>query len=81
MKKFYIILFSLVLFSHCQFNIKLGETYLLPEPEKEGGMPLYEALSKRQSQREYYPKHYGVAMGQIEIMVTRQPLQLLLGSL
>ena len=53
MKQFYIILFSLILFSHCQFNIKLGETYLLPEPEKEGGMPLNEALSKRQSQREY----------------------------
>ena len=53
MKQFYIILFSLLLFSHCQFNIKLGETYLLPEPEKEGGMPLNEALSKRQSQREY----------------------------
>ena len=31
----------------------MGETYLLPEPEITGGMPLYEALSKRQSQRQY----------------------------
>ena len=53
MKKFYIILFSLISISCCQLNIKLGESYLLPEPEKEGGMPFNEALSKRQSQRDY----------------------------
>ena len=53
MKQFYIILFSLIIIVQSQFNIKLGETYLLPEPEKEGGMPLNEALSKRQSQRDY----------------------------
>ena len=53
MKKFLIILFSLIVSSYCQLNIKVGETYLLPDPDKEGGMPLNEALSKRQSQREY----------------------------
>ena len=53
MKQLYIILFSLIIIVQTQFNIKLGETYLLPEPEKEGGMPLNEALSKRQSQRDY----------------------------
>ena len=53
MKKSFIILFSLIIVSNCQLGIKLGETYLLPEPEITGGMPLYEALSKRQSQRQY----------------------------
>ena len=53
MKNFFIILSSLIIISYCQFNIKLGETYLLPAPEKEGGMPLNEAFNKRQSQRDY----------------------------
>ena len=53
MKQLYIIVFYLIIIVQTQFNIKLGETYLLPEPEKEGGMPFNEALSKRQSQRDY----------------------------
>ena len=35
------------------FNVKTGETIPLPEPQKTGGMPLFEALDARQSKRSF----------------------------
>ncbi len=36
-------------------SAQTGETILLPEPQKSGGMPLFEALDTRQSQRSFNP--------------------------
>ena len=54
MKNFYILLLILSLQYIC--SLKVGETYQLPVPEKEGGMPLYEALNARKSQRDFDPE-------------------------
>jgi SagB-type dehydrogenase family enzyme len=35
------------------FNVETGETIPLPEPQKTGGMPLFEALDARQSKRNF----------------------------
>ena len=68
MNKYFLSLTILLLLNFCN-NTDVGEIIKLPEPKKEGGMPLYEALSKRQSLRNFDPsikKHYlklyGVAM-------------------
>ena len=37
------------------FKLNNMETRKLPAPDKEGGMPLYEALSKRKSSRDFNP--------------------------
>ena len=51
MKKFFIIFISIVIIKLCSSY----EIIQLPEPKIEGGMPLNEALSKRQSSRVYDP--------------------------
>ena len=51
MRRIYLILLIL-LFQYIS-SAKIGDTYKLPEPEKEGGMPLYEALNNRRSQRDF----------------------------
>jgi nitroreductase len=51
MKRLYVLFFALLTFT-CIF----GQTIQLPEPQKTGGMPLMEALSKRASVREYDSK-------------------------
>ena len=50
MKKLFLVFTILYL-----INYSSQEIIKLPEPDKEGGMPLYEALSKRQSQRSFDP--------------------------
>ena len=50
MKELFLVLTILYL-----INYSSQEIITLPEPDKEGGMPLYEALSKRQSQRNFDP--------------------------
>ena len=52
MKKFYLIFISLLIIQFCS---SYDEIIQLPEPEKEGGMPLNEALSKRKSSRDFDP--------------------------
>ena len=52
MKKFYNFFLVLILLN-ISYNIEVGETISLPEPEKEGGMPLNEALNKRHSSRDF----------------------------
>ena len=54
MKRFGII-FAIILLFHYSICIEDADIIQLPEPEKEGGMPLYEALSKRQSLRNFTP--------------------------
>ena len=52
----HILLFSLLISSINSNlrNLENEEIIPLPEPEKEGGMPLYEALNKRMSKRDFY---------------------------
>ena len=54
MKSFYFIFISLLITQYCDiFN---GDNKIvLPDPEKKGGMPLNEALSKRKSSRDFDP--------------------------
>ena len=54
MKNFYIIFITILLFKYCYF-LTSDDIIYLPEPEKEGGMPLNEALSKRKSSRDFDP--------------------------
>ena len=49
------IIFAIILLFHYSICIEDADIIQLPEPEKEGGMPLYEALSKRQSLRNFTP--------------------------
>ena len=53
MNIFCIFLFTITLINYSNSNQIEGEVYLLPAPEKEGGMPFNEALNKRQSQRDF----------------------------
>ena len=54
MKPFYFIFISLLITQYCEiFNG--DDKIVLPEPDKKGGMPLYEALSKRKSSRDFDP--------------------------
>ena len=55
MKKFFYVLITLILLSHCFSELNVGDVYQLPEPKKEGGMPLNEALNRRQSSRNFDP--------------------------
>lgn len=49
----FLIFFLLNISSIALLNIGDEEIFQLPEPEKEGGMPLYEALNKRMSKRDF----------------------------
>ena len=51
MEKFFLVLITLILLSHCFSELNVGDVYQLPEPKKEGGMPLNEALSKRKKDK------------------------------
>ena len=52
----------------------VGQKINLPAPEKEGGMPLYEALSKRQSKRDFDPDK------KVDIKIISQALWACYGS-
>ena len=49
----YLLIFTIVLlFNYCN-NKQVGDIIKLPEPKREGGMPLYEALNHRKSSRDF----------------------------
>ena len=50
MNKFFFSMTILLLFNSC-INTEVGEKIILPEPKREGGMGLYEALNNRKSSR------------------------------
>ena len=52
MNKYFLILSILLFLNFCN-NKQAGETIKLPEPKREGGMPLYEAINHRKTTREY----------------------------
>ena len=52
MNKYLLSLTILLLFNICN-NTEIGEIIQLPEPKREGGMPLYEALNNRKSLRNF----------------------------
>ena len=54
MSKYFLSLIILLLFNAC-INTEVGEIIKLPEPKREGGMPLYQALSLRKSLRNFDP--------------------------
>ena len=54
MSKYFLSLTILLLFNTC-FNTEVGEVIKLPEPKRQGGMPLYEALNLRKSLRNFDP--------------------------
>ena len=54
MRKYFLSLTILLLLNFCT-NTEVGDIIKLPEPKKEGGMPLNEALSKRKSSRDFDP--------------------------
>ena len=47
----YLLFFTILLLFNTCINIEVGEVFKLPEPKREGGMPLYEALNLRKSSR------------------------------
>jgi nitroreductase len=51
MRRYYFSLVILLLLNICTSNI--GDVIDLPEPQREGGMPLFEALNNRKSQRDF----------------------------
>ena len=53
MKKIFLALIYLIFIKYTISALNVGDVYQLPEPEKEGGMPLYEALNNRKSQRDF----------------------------
>ena len=55
MKKILNIFLYLIFFSHITTALDVGDVFQLPEPEIEGGMPLFEALNKRQTSRNFDP--------------------------
>ena len=54
MSKYFLSLTILLLFNAC-INVEVGEVIKLPEPKRQGGMPLYEALNLRKSLRNFDP--------------------------
>ena len=52
MNKSHIFFVILILLNSC-YNIEVGETITLPDPDKVGGMTLNEALNKRHSSRDF----------------------------
>ena len=55
MKNLYYTLIILILFIYSFSELNVGDVYQLPEPKKEGGMPLNQALNRRQSSRNFDP--------------------------
>ena len=55
MKRLFIVCLYLIFIKYINSGLNIGDVLQLPEPEKEGGMPLYEALNKRQSLRNFDP--------------------------
>ena len=55
MKRIFIVCLYLIFIKYINSRLNIGDVLQLPEPEKEGGMPLYEALNKRQSLRNFDP--------------------------
>ena len=55
MKRIFIVFLYLIFIKYINSGLNIGDVLQLPEPEKEGGMPLYEALNKRQSLRNFDP--------------------------
>ena len=55
MNKFYIFFLSVFLIQFSISVLDVGDVYYLPDPEKEGGMPLNEALNKRKTSRDFDP--------------------------
>ena len=54
MDRYFLFFTILLLFNFCSnINIEVGDEYKLPEPKKEGGMGLYEALNHRKSSRDF----------------------------
>ena len=51
MNTYYFSFLILILFNFCHNDI--GDIIDLPEPQREGGLPLYEALNNRKSQRDF----------------------------
>ena len=52
MDKCLLIFTIFLLFNSCN-NVEVGDVIKLPEPQREGGMPLYEALNHRKSSRDF----------------------------
>ena len=52
MNKYFLSLTILLLFNIC-INSDIGEVIKLPDPKRQGGMPLFEALSNRKSSRDF----------------------------
>ena len=52
MKRYFFSLVILLLLNFC-FNSDIGDIIELPEPQREGGAPLYEAVNNRKSQRDF----------------------------
>ena len=52
MDKYFLIFTILLLFNSCN-SIEVGEVLKLPEPKREGGPSLYEALNHRKSSRDF----------------------------
>ena len=52
MKKLFFIFITILILKYCYF-LTSDDIIELPEPKKEGGMPLNEALSKRKSSRDF----------------------------
>ena len=52
MKRYFFSLVILLLLNFC-FNSDIGDIIELPEPQREGGAPLYEAVNNRKSQRNF----------------------------
>ena len=52
MNKYFLFLTFILLFNIC-INSDIGTVIKLPEPKRQGGMPLFEALNIRQSSRDF----------------------------
>ena len=52
MKRYFFSLVILLLLNFC-YNSDIGDIIELPEPQREGGAPLYEAVNNRKSQRDF----------------------------
>ena len=55
MKKIFTIFLYLIFIKYIIAGLDVGDVFQLPEPEFEGGMPLFEALNKRQTSRNFDP--------------------------
>ena len=56
MKKKSLVIFIIMLLIMGNLSARVNETVQLPDPQRTGGMPLFEALNNRQSARSYSPQ-------------------------